>query len=337
MNQGELYHLIKEQQPNICQVVAYKNNEKVYSDCWNGYQPDDCTHIMSATKSIVSLLIGIALDRGQIRSVEDKVLDYFPNYKVKRGEKTIYELTIRHLLTMRAPYKCKGDPWSKVCSSDNWTYAALDFLGGRKGLTDEFRYQTVCLHILSGILYQATKMKTVDFANAYLFEPLGIKPHINYLAETAEEHKQFTIGKLPKDHIWFCDTDGLGTPGYGLCMSAEDMAKIGLLCLNKGCYHNKQIISSKWIEEMTQPRTVEGDGFRGMDYGYLWWILDREKKIYAAIGNSGNVIYINPEKNIVVSVASYFKPTVFDRVDFIQNYIEPFVCESEISADRHKQ
>ena len=334
MNQEELYHLIKEQQPNICQVVAYKNNEKVYSDCWNGYKPDDCTHIMSATKSIVSLLIGIALDKGQIRSVEDRVLDYFPNYKVKRSEKTIYEVTIKHLLTMRAPYKCKGDPWSKVCSSDNWTYAALDFLGGRKGLTDEFRYQTVCLHILSGILYQATKMKTVDFANAYLFEPLGIKPHINYLAETAEEHKQFTIGKLPKDHIWFCDLDGLGTPGYGLCMSAEDMAKIGLLCLNKGCYHNKQIISSKWIEEMTQPRTVEGDGFRGMDYGYLWWILDREKKIYAAIGNSGNVIYINPEKNIVVSVASYFKPTVFDRVDFIQNYIEPFICESEIPTDK---
>ena len=325
MNREELYRLIKEKQPNICQVVAYKKGEKVYSECWNDYKPNDCTHIMSATKSIVALLIGIAIDKGQIKSVDDKVLDYFPDYKVKRGEKTIYDVTVKHLLTMRAPYKCKSDPWSKVCISENWTYASLDFLGGRKGLTDEFNYQTVCLHILSGILYQATGMNTVDYANQYLFEPLGIKKHVNYYAKSAEEHKQFTIGKLPKDHIWFADRDGLGTPGYGLCMSAEDMAKIGLLCLNKGIYDGKQIVSSEWIEKMTCPRAVENNRFRGMDYGYLWWIIDRKKNIYAAIGNSGNVIYVNPEKNLVVSVASYFKPTIFDRVDFIREYIEPFI------------
>jgi len=156
---------------------------------------------------------------------------------------------------------------------------------------------------------------------------LGIKPHINFEAKTAEEHKQFTISKTPKGNIWFSDPDGLGTPGYGLCMSAEDMAKIGLLCLNKGIYDGKRIVSASWLEEMTSPRTVESDRFRGMEYGYLWWIIDREKNIYAAIGNSGNVIYVNPEKNIVVAVASYFKPTVFDRVDFIREYIESLITE----------
>ena len=327
MNKEELHNLIEQQQPNICQIVAYKNNQKVYSDCWNDYKADDCTHIMSATKSIMALLIGIAVDKGQIKSIDEKVLDYFPDYKVKRGEKTIFDVTIRHLLTMRAPYKGKGDPWTKVCYSDNWTYSSLDFLGGRKGLTEEFNYQTVCLHILSGILYRATNVKTVDYANTYLFEPLGIPMYENYYAETAEEHKQFTIEKTPKDNIWFCDPEGLGTPGYGLCMSAEDMAKIGLLCLNKGIYNGKQIISSNWIEEMTSPRAVESKQFRGMDYGYLWWIIDRESNIYAAIGNSGNVIYINPEKNIVVAVASYFKPTVFDRVDFIREFIETYISE----------
>ena len=110
-------------------------------------------------------------------------------------------------------------------------------------------------------------------------------------------------------------------------MSAEDMAKIGLLCLNKGVYDGKQIISSDWIKEMTSSRVVESDRFRGMEYGYLWWIIDRESNIYAAIGNSGNVIYINHEKNVVVAVASYFKPTVLDRVDFIREYIEPFILE----------
>ena len=327
MKKDELHNFIQTQQSNICQIAAYKNGEKVYSDCWNSYETDDCVHIMSATKSIMALLIGIALDKGQMKSIDDKVLGYFPDYKVKRGEKTIYDVTIKHLLTMRAPYKCKGDPWSKVCSSDNWTYSSLDLLGGRKGLTDEFNYQTVCLHILSGILYRATNMKTVDYANKYLFEPLGIAKHKNYYAETAEEHKAFTIGKTPKDNIWFSDPDGLGTPGYGLCMSAEDMAKIGLMCLGNGSYNGKQIVSSKWITEMTHPRVVESDHFRGMKYGYLWWIIDCQKNIYAAIGNSGNVIYVNSEKDIVVAVASYFKPTVFDRVDFIREYIEPFITE----------
>ena len=79
--------------------------------------------------------------------------------------------------TMRAPYKGHGDPWTKVCSSEDWTAASLDFLGGRKGITKEFDYRTVCLHILSGILYKATGMKTVDFANQSLFLPLGIHEH----------------------------------------------------------------------------------------------------------------------------------------------------------------
>lgn len=330
MTKDELHKYIEENrknESNICQICAYKNGKKIYGDTWHDYKKDDCVHIMSATKSVISLLVGIAIDKGQIGSVDDKVLDYFPDYKVKRGEKTIYDVTIEHLLTMRAPYKCKGDPWSKVCASENWTYASLDFLGGRKGLTDEFKYQTVCLHILSGILYKATNMKTVDYANKYLFEPLGIRPHTIYTAKTAEEHKCFTIEKTPKENVWFCDTEGLGTPGYGLCLSAEDMAKIGLLCLNNGVFDDKRIISSDWIEKMTRPRTIENQNWQGMEYGYLWWILNREKNIYAALGNSGNVIYINPEKSIVITVSSYFKPTVMDRADFIRKYIEPLVCE----------
>jgi hypothetical protein len=183
MTREELHVLTEKQQPNICQITAYKNGEKVYSDCWNGYTDDDCTHIMSATKSIIALLVGIAVDKGLIKSIDDKVLDYFPNYKIKRGEKTIQQVTIRHLLTMRAPYKCKGDPWTKVCTSDNWTYASLDFLGGRKGLTDEFNYQTVCLHILSGILYAVTGMKTVDYANEY---PTG-SPILLYAGNYTEQ------------------------------------------------------------------------------------------------------------------------------------------------------
>lgn len=321
MDKTQLHELIEQTQPNICQMVVIKEGKEVYSDEWNGYSKSDCTHIMSATKSIVSLLFGIALDKKLIPSVDSKILDFFPEYQIKRGEKTIQNITIKHLLTMRAPYKCKGDPWTKVCISENWTKTSLDIIGGRKGLINEFNYQTVCLHILSGLLYKATGMNTVDFANEYLFKPIGIAEHVNYYAKSAEEHKQFTISKFPKTNVWFADSQGLGTPGYGLCMSASDMAKMGLLCLNNGLWNGNRIISELWIKDMTFPRIVENSWFRGMYYGYLWWIIHPEKKIYAAIGNSGNVIYINPEIDTVVSVSSYFKPTVFDRVDFIENQV----------------
>ena len=323
MKLNELYAYIQQTQPNICQISVLQNGQEIWSGEWNGYRKTDCAHIMSATKSVMSLLIGIAIDKGMIGGLDDKVLSYFPDYRVKRGEKTIYDVTIRHLLTMRAPYKGKGDPWTKVCTSPDWTAASLDFLGGKGGITGEFSYRTVCLHILSGILYRATGMNTVDFANRYLFAPLGIAEHKNYFAESAEEHKHFTIDKAPRQNVWLADPQGIGTPGYGLCMSASDMAKLGQLCLQNGAWNGEQIVSAKWIAEMLTPRAVNDGAFRGMHYGYLWWIVHPERNIYAAIGDSGNVIYADPDRNMAVAVSSYFKPMVLDRVDFIETILLP--------------
>ena len=130
----------------------------------------------------MSLLAGIALDKGCIKSVDQKVMDFFPDYTVKRGEKTIYDVTIRHLLTMTAPYKGKSEHWKKVCTSNDFTIATLDFLGGRKGITGEFRYATLGIQILAGIIERATGEKCIDFANKNLFEPLGLPeriPHVD--------------------------------------------------------------------------------------------------------------------------------------------------------------
>lgn len=323
----ELHELISKTHPNICQISVYKQGEAVFSDEWHGYKKEDACHVMSATKSIVALLIGIAVDKGMIKSIDDSILTYFPNYQVKRGEKTIQDVTIRHLLTMTAPYKGKGDPWTKVCSSEDWTSASLDFLGGRKGLTDEFNYRTVCLHILTGLLYEVSNMTTVAFANTYLFAPIGIKEVVNDAPKTAEAHKQFTMNKTPKTHIWLCDPKHIAAAGYGLCLSATDMAKIGQLCLNKGNYEGKQIISSEWINACFKPTSNQLPDYHNLRYGYLWWILDDKKETYGALGNSGNVIYINTEKNLVVAITSYFKPSVLDRIDFIETYIAPFILK----------
>ena len=322
INLSEFHNYVARNQSNICQMTITQNEKTIINDTWNGYKVDDTVHTMSVTKSIVSLLIGIAIEQGLIGSVDDYVLDYFPEYKIKRGEKTIQKVTLKNLLTMTAPYKYKSEPWSKICVQEDWSIAALDFLGGRRGITGEFQYSTLGIHILTGIIAAVSKMTTVDFANKFLFEPLSIAPRKIYVAPDAEAHKAFTIGKTPKGEIWFSDNKGVGAAGYGLCLSADEMAKIGLLCLKNGIFNNKRIVSEKWLEESFMVRLCCGEKFRDMKYGYLWWIIDENEGSYAAIGNSGNVIYINHRKDLVVAVSSYFKPTIFDRIDFIKEQIE---------------
>ena len=110
MELQELHSYIQEHQPNICQISVLRGGNEIYSAEWNSHRRTDCVHIASATKSVMALLIGIAIDHKMIGSVNNTVLSYFPEYSVKRGEKTIFDVTIRHLLTMRAPYKGHGDP-----------------------------------------------------------------------------------------------------------------------------------------------------------------------------------------------------------------------------------
>ena len=328
---SEFHNYVAHNESNICQITAIQNEKTIINDTWNGYKVDDTVHTMSVTKSIVSLLVGIAIEQGLIGSVDDYVLDYFPEYKIKRGERTIQKVTLKNLLTMTAPYKYKSEPWSKICVQEDWSIAALDFLGGRRGITGEFQYSTLGIHILTGIIAAVSKMTTVDFANKFLFEPLSIAPRKIYVAPDAETHKAFTIEKTPKGKNWFSDNKGVGSAGYGLCLSADEMAKIGLLCLKKGIFNNKRIVSEKWLEESFMVRLCCGEKFRDMKYGYLWWIIDENEGSYAAIGNSGNVIYINPRKDLVVAVSGYFKPTIFDRIDFIKEQIEKkFEAERQV-------
>ncbi|RGC18850.1 class C beta-lactamase-related serine hydrolase, partial [Absiella sp. AM54-8XD] len=230
MNKEELHSVIGEQQPNICQMVVLKNGNIIYSDTWNDFNADDNIHIASVTKSIIAILIGIAIDKGMIKSIHQKVLDFFPDYVLKRGEKTIHNITLYHLLTMTAPYKYKSEPWTKVCTSEDWSEAVLDLLGGKSGIIGEFKYSTLGIHILSTIITKASNMTTLEFANEYLFKPLEIKERHLYTVKNKEEHIGFVTSKEPKENGWFCDNKGIVSSGFGLCLSAEDMAKIGQMC-----------------------------------------------------------------------------------------------------------
>ena len=125
--------------------------------------------------------------------------------------------------------------------------------------------------------------------------------------------------------MWLADPQGLAAPGYGLCLSAADMAKLGQLCLQNGTWNGQTIISSEWLREMLSPRGIESGAFIGMSYSYLWWIVHPERNVYAAIGDSGNVIYVDPNEKIIVAVSSYFRPAVHDRIDFIENILLPVI------------
>lgn len=99
-----------------------------------------------------------------------------------------------------------------------------------------------------------------------------------------------------------------------------DMAKIGQLYLNEGIWNGKRIVSAEWVLECTSEQSRWSA--RDLPYGYLWWI-DEHAHSYAAMGDGGNIIYVNPDKNTVVAIASVFKPAARDRIEFIKKYIYP--------------
>ena len=328
MTNIEFHRFVEEStgnESNICQICAVRGGETVYCDNWRGFSTDSAMNVNSVTKGIMALLAGIALDKGYIRSTEQKVMEFFPDYTVKRGEKTIYDVTLEHLLTMTAPYKYRSEPWKKVCTSQDWTKAALDLLGGRGGMTGEFRYATLGIQILAGIIENASGMKCIDFANEYLFVPMGIPEHRIHGDSSKEDQFDFLMNKNPRENEWYSDPQGVVTAGWGLTLSAQDMARIGYMLINGGVYNDKQIVSGEWISRMTSPKIQLDEKFGNMQYGYLWYRPHKDKPVFAAIGDSGNIIYADPEKGISVGMTGTFKPRIFDRVEFIEKKVIPLV------------
>lgn len=119
---------------------------------------------------------------------------------------------------------------------------------------------------------------------------------------------------------WVVDPQGINTASWGLLLTPTDMAKIGQLYLNGGIWDSKQIVSARWIAENTREhsRCIQ---WGNLAYGYLWWIIDGDS--YAALGDGGNVIYVNTKKKMVISIASLFVPDAKDRIELIKKYIEP--------------
>jgi len=314
---NEIETKIRSEYSNIAGIVIQKNGARVYEQYFNGYTAKNAVHVCSVTKSIFSALIGIAVDKKYITTVNQHVLDFFPDYTVKTGEKTIEKITIKNLLTMTAPYKYETEPYEKFFESRNPIYYALDLLGG-DGPIGTFNYSAVGgTHILAGILVKATGQSVLDFAVENLFSQLGISVPYSVVLHSKEEYLAYMNDRNSRG--WVSDPQGFNMASWGLFLTPAEMAATGQLYLNGGTWNNRQIVSGTWVGESTHEHSRCADPETA--YGYLWWLTGRDS--YAALGDGGNVIYINTKKKIVVAIASLLVPEPKDRIGLIKKYIEP--------------
>lgn len=325
----KIREIVCKEYENTLGIVMYKNNQKVYEEYFSGADQEESVHTFSIAKSIVSILVGIAIDKGYIEGVTQKVLDFFPDYKLKRNQEQLKELTIENFLTMTVPYKYKYEPYTKVFGSENWGEKVLELIGGKEQIGEHFHYSTMGIQVLSNILVKATGMSIKEFAQQYLFTPLGILDVPD--APVYDRESQDRFYKTRNIRGWAKDPSGFYTTGWGLSLTTDEFARIGILCLNKGMYNGKRIVSEQYIEEMVTEREK--------NYGYMWWIYGKNEKIkilrkeynsgkydvYCANGVGGSLISVIPEVNTVISItcSMVYNPKI--RTELINNYLLPYL------------
>ena len=260
---------------NIESLLIVKNGYLIGEEYFKENNVDKINWIRSGTKSIMSMLIGIAIDKGFINSIEEPIKNYLSN-KTNLLDEEKGNIKIKHLLTMTS-----GFDWdeSTVDEFNNWVLAdnQIDYLLSRD-IVDapgtRFNYNSAATDLLSVIIEEASGLNTLEFAKQFLFNHLGIN-NLDWA-----KHKQ--------GHY-----DG----GAGLLLRARDMAKLGMLMIYKGNNGSDQIISEQWVNDSF----VKYSENQYFDYGYLWWLTTvNNTNVYFASGYAGQFIFCIPTKNIIV-------------------------------------
>ncbi len=258
-------------------LLVQRDGELLVDAYFDGTERNQLHHLRSATKSVTSLLIGIAIDRGHLESTEQTLGELLgPEVRALGPEKA--SLTLYDLLTMTAgldwPESDDVDWYNRLHRTS--TPAMLYLERPRVAAPGErWNYSSGASHVLSAVLTEATGMKASEFARHHLFEPLGI-----------ERFRWDTLG------------DGHSNGGAGLELRAEDSLKLGELMLADGNWHGRQIVSSRWIEASTRQ---ELQGSQEAPYSLHWWVSTVEgKEIWMARGYAGQNIAIVPELDLVM-------------------------------------
>ena len=263
-----------------CLIVSYKDN--IYkSEYFLSNAQTQTQDIMSVTKSVSSLLIGIAIDKGFIPSVDVPIDSYIrplvPDLDSAKGR-----ITVRQLLTMS-----DGLEWSQMPGPSEfmqWMTAPdrLLYILNKPIVTvpgKTFNYSDGAAHLISVVLSRATNMTAKEFAQRYLFDPLGIS-----------------------SRNWTADNRGFNYGGVRLFLYPEDMVKIGMLVLKKGKWGSEQVVSENWINESTSFHIATGDVIPyGSGYGYYWWRSSANNyNFFYGNGYGGQFIVVVPEYELVV-------------------------------------
>ena len=295
--------IIRERYKRIDGLLILRNNRLVYENYFHGHSNDILHNMYSAGKSIMSILVGIAIDKGFIHGVHAAVVPLLPEYQdFKNPDPRKNEITIAHLLNMMSGLDC--DDWyqqteSQMQQSNDWVKFTLDlptvYDPGSHG-----SYCTGCPVTLGRVIENTSGLSLQEFADKYLFKPLNIM-----------------------ECQWHIMPDGKASGGGLFFLRPRDMAKIGLLMLNKGMHNGEQIVSAEWMQQSMRNNVKLPGPFDG--YGYLWWkqAFTNDTESYFADGNGGQQIFIIPSKDLVVVFTGGNQNTGIAAQNFqiVNNYI----------------
>ncbi len=264
--------------------LVVHDDKLLYERYFNGYDQRSVNTSFSMAKSFASALVGLAIDEGYIKSVDEPITNYLP--ELLKKDKRFKSITIRHLLTMSSGIKYEEGatlPWSEA-ADDTKTYYSTDLrelalncqIEGTPG--QYFEYNNYNPLLVGMILEQATGTHVSRYLQEKLWKPMGMEA----------------------DGSWSLDSkeDGFEKMESGVNARARDFARFGMLFAKEGNWRGKQLISRVWVEESTRPDT-SADPSR--DYQYFWWVnTPNGKNHFSAQGNYGQYIYVAPEKDLVI-------------------------------------
>lgn len=277
------------QRDKISSCLIYCQSQTIFEYYKNRKSCNKLFQVNSVTKSIISILVGIAIDNGILAGVESPISQYFADpYRISE-ESEKREITVEHLLTMTPGIawgefgEWGGLPFPMIYTKDWVKFFLEQKMESRPG--ESMAYNSGCSHLLSAILQNVTKGKTATYAERVLLGPLGIS-----------------------DYRWYEDSKGISQGGFGLCLKSADMLRIGIMMMRKGLWAERQVVSAQWVARATSAKYHTYDDIGS--YGYHWWILrgdegqPLETPVYFAMGYGGQYIIVVPTHEVVVVFTS---------------------------------